>query len=73
MSLCPYLCACLSGIEAPEVVVEVHLSAGLPALSLVGLPETAVKEKDRVRSAILNSDLSFLPAHHHQSFARGFT
>ncbi len=48
------------GIEAPEVVVEVHLSNGLPGLSMVGLPETAVKEaKDRVRSAIINSHFEF--------------
>lgn len=48
------------GIEAPLVTVEVHLSNGLPALSIVGLPETAVKEsKDRVRSAILNSEFEF--------------
>lgn len=60
MSLARLYARALSGIEAPEVVVEVHLSAGLPALSLVGLPETAVKEsKDRVRSAILNSDFEF--------------
>ena len=32
------------GIESPLVQVEVHLSGGLPSLSLVGLPETAVKE-----------------------------
>ncbi len=49
-----------AGIEAPPVVVEVHLSNGLPSLSIVGLPETAVKEsKDRVRSAILNSRFEF--------------
>lgn len=48
------------GIEAPQVTVEVHLSGGLPNLSIVGLPEAAVKEsKDRVRSAILNSYLEF--------------
>lgn len=48
------------GVNAPLVTVEVHLSAGLPSLSIVGLPETAVKEsKDRVRSAILNSHLEF--------------
>lgn len=48
------------GIHAPEVTVEVHLSNGLPSLSIVGLPETAVKEsKDRVRSAILNSHFDF--------------
>jgi magnesium chelatase family protein len=48
------------GIEAPLVTVEVHLSNGLPSLAIVGLPETAVKEsKDRVRSAILNSEFEF--------------
>ena len=48
------------GIDAPRVSVEVHLSSGLPSLTLVGLPETAVKEsKDRVRSAILNSGFEF--------------
>ena len=49
-----------SGIDAPEVVVEVHLANGLPSLSIVGLPETAVKEsKDRVRGALLNSHFEF--------------
>ncbi|MFP3516127.1 YifB family Mg chelatase-like AAA ATPase [Pseudomonas sp. SIMBA_077] len=48
------------GVEAPAVTVEAHLANGLPALTLVGLPETAVKEsKDRVRSAIINSSLEF--------------
>ena len=48
------------GIQAPAVTVEVHLSNGLPGLSIVGLPETAVKEsKDRVRSAIINSQFEF--------------
>lgn len=48
------------GINAPEVTVEVHISNGLPGLSIVGLPETAVKEsKDRVRSALINSQFEF--------------
>lgn len=48
------------GMQAPVVYIEVHLSNGLPGLSIVGLPETAVKEsKDRVRSAIINSGFSF--------------
>ncbi|OUD12523.1 YifB family Mg chelatase-like AAA ATPase [Thioflexithrix psekupsensis] len=48
------------GIEAIPVTIEVHLTGGLPSLSIVGLPETAVKEsKDRVRSALLNSDYYF--------------
>ncbi|MDN3637870.1 YifB family Mg chelatase-like AAA ATPase [Simiduia curdlanivorans] len=49
-----------SGIQAPVVEVEVHLSNGLPGLAIVGLPETAVKEsKDRVRSALINSHFEF--------------
>lgn len=48
------------GINAPEVDVEVHLANGLPALSIVGLPDTEVKEsKDRVRAAIINSRFEF--------------
>ena len=49
-----------SGIDAPLVTVEVHVTNGLPQLSIVGLPETAVKEsKDRVRGAIINSHFEF--------------
>lgn len=48
------------GLNAPSVMVEVHLSQGLPAVTMVGLPEAAVREsKDRVRSAILNSGFQF--------------
>ncbi|MEC7433876.1 MAG: magnesium chelatase domain-containing protein, partial [Pseudomonadota bacterium] len=48
------------GVSAPPVTVEVHLSGGLPALSIVGLPETGVREsKDRVRSALLNAGFEF--------------
>jgi len=49
-----------SGIAAPLVTVEVHVANGLPSMSIVGLPEAAVKEsKDRVRGAILNSHFEF--------------
>ena len=49
-----------SGIDAPLVTVEVHISNGLPALNIVGLPETTVKEsRDRVRGAIINSRFEF--------------
>jgi magnesium chelatase family protein len=45
-----------TGVEAPLILVEVHLSGGLPSMHMVGLPETAVREsKDRVRSALINS------------------
>ncbi|WP_306460759.1 magnesium chelatase domain-containing protein, partial [Salmonella enterica] len=37
-----------------------HISAGLPGLTIVGLPETTVKEaRDRVRSALINSGYEF--------------
>lgn len=48
------------GLASPAVMVEVHLSNGLPSLTLVGLPESAVREsKDRVRSALLSSDADY--------------
>lgn len=48
------------GLNAPLVTVEVHISGGLPQFSLVGLPETAVREsKDRVRSALINTRFDF--------------
>ncbi|RJX66666.1 ATP-dependent protease [Vibrio sinensis] len=48
------------GVDAPEVLVEVHISNGMPGFTLVGLPETTVKEsRDRVRSAIINSRFEF--------------
>lgn len=60
MSLAIVMSRARAGMDAPLVTVEVHLSAGLPALSIVGLPEAAVREsKDRVRSALLNSNFDF--------------
>jgi len=48
------------GVAAPAVRVEIHQGGGLPAVTIVGLPETAVREsRDRVRSAIINSGFSF--------------
>ena len=50
------------GVDAPLVTVEVHLGGGLPSLSIVGLPELAVKEsKDRVRGALLTAQFEFPP------------
>ncbi|RMG30266.1 MAG: ATP-dependent protease [Gammaproteobacteria bacterium] len=50
----------LAGVHAPAVDVEVHLANGLPGLSIVGLPETAVREsKDRVRAALQQSGFEF--------------
>jgi magnesium chelatase family protein len=48
------------GVRAPAVQVEVHLSGGLPIMTIVGLPEAAVREsKDRVRAAIQNAQFEF--------------
>ena len=44
------------------VVVEVDVHAGLPGFSIVGLPDSVVKEsRERIRSAIINSGLEFPP------------
>lgn len=60
MGLCVLHSRAREGIEAPPVTVEVHLASGLPVLSMVGLPEPAVKEsKDRVRGALLNGRFQF--------------
>lgn len=50
----------LDGVLAPAVTVEVHLASGLPSITLVGLPDTEVKEaRDRVRAALINSGFEF--------------
>jgi len=60
MSIATVISRAIIGIDAPIVTIEVHISNGLPSLSIVGMLETAVKEsKDRVRSALLNSQFNF--------------
>lgn len=60
MSLSLVLTRAALGLEAPLVTIEVHLSNGLPSLTMVGLPETTVREaRERVRSAIVNSGFNF--------------
>ena len=50
----------LSGIHAQPVTVEVHIGGGLPGMSIVGLPQSAVREsKDRVKAAILHASLNY--------------
>ncbi|WP_263771729.1 YifB family Mg chelatase-like AAA ATPase [Propionivibrio soli] len=50
----------LDGLSAPEIAVEVHLAGGLPSVTLVGLPDTEVKEaRDRVRASLQNSGFEF--------------
>lgn len=60
MSLAVLYSRALSGMEAELVTVEVHLANGLPSFTIVGLPETEVKEsKDRVRAALQNCRFDF--------------
>src|SRR5712692_8098902 len=60
MSLAVLHSRALSGLDAPEVTVEVHLGNGLPSFTIVGLPDTEVKEsRDRVRAALVNSRFEF--------------
>jgi magnesium chelatase family protein len=50
----------IDGIDPRHVSVEVDIRAGLPAFTIVGLGDAAVREsRDRVRSAILNSGFDF--------------
>lgn len=50
----------LDGLEAPPVTVEVHLANGLPSFTLVGLPDTEVREaRDRVRAALATCGFEF--------------
>ncbi len=52
--------AALNGIDAEEVIVESDISRGFPSFSIVGLPDTAIREsKERVRASIINSGFRF--------------
>ncbi len=60
MNLAILRCRAQYGTEAPPVTIEVFLSGGLPAFTIVGMPETAVREsKDRVRGALMSSGFEF--------------
>ena len=60
MSLARVYSRAAVGVTAPEVTVEVHVGGGLPRVSIVGLPQTAVREsKDRVKAALLNAGFEF--------------
>ncbi len=56
--------AAVLGMEAYIVEVEVDKAKGLPGQSIVGLPDTAVKEsRDRIRAALKNSGFDFPPGY----------
>ncbi|MDR2636807.1 MAG: YifB family Mg chelatase-like AAA ATPase [Zoogloeaceae bacterium] len=64
MPLASLWCRGVDGLNAPRVQVEVHLAFGLPRITLVGLPDTEVKEaRDRVQAAICNSGFEFPDGH----------
>lgn len=50
------------GIEAYIMEVELDMAPGQPAITIVGLPDAAIKEsKERVRSALVNCGYPFPP------------
>lgn len=52
--------AAIVGIDAVPVDVEVDITNGLPAVTIVGLPDTAVQEaRERIRAALHNSGFAF--------------
>lgn len=56
-------CRASQALDAPLVRVEVHISGGLPGMTIVGLPETAVREaRDRVRAALQSSGFRVPPS-----------
>jgi magnesium chelatase family protein len=64
MTLAVLYSRALSGMDAAQVTVEVHLANGLPSFTIVGLPEAEVKEsKDRVRAALQNCQYEFPNRH----------
>lgn len=60
MSISKIFSRAITGMQAPQIIVEVHVASGLPSFSIVGLPDVEVREsRDRVRSAIQNSGFEF--------------
>ncbi|MDD4929140.1 MAG: YifB family Mg chelatase-like AAA ATPase [Gallionella sp.] len=60
MTLAVLYSRALSGMDAEQVTVEVHLGNGLPSFTIVGLPEMEVKEsRERVRAALQNCQFDF--------------
>jgi predicted ATPase with chaperone activity len=73
MSVATVYSRAIVGMEARVVTVGVHLSNGLPSLSIVGMAEKALKEsKDRVRSTLLNSQFNSTPQRITINLARAY-
>lgn len=60
MALATTLSVALVGVEGYLVEVEADLAAGLPAMTLIGLPDATLNEaRDRIRAAVVNSGQSW--------------
>lgn len=60
MAIARLFCRAVLGIDAPLVTIEVDIAPGLPAFTLVGLPEASVREaRERVRAALMNAGFDF--------------
>lgn len=74
MSFAAVRAASLLGVQGEPVVVEVHVGMGLPGFSIVGQPDEACREsRDRVRAALLSSDLPWPNRRITVNLATGFS
>jgi len=65
--------AALVGIEAIVVEIEFDIVRGLPGFTIIGLPDSTIKEsKDRIRSAVENSGYEFPPQNFVANLAPAF-
>ena len=72
MSLARTHSIALVGVEGHPVEIEVDIENGLVGLLLVGLPDTALREaRDRIRSAIVNSQREMAPPPDHRGPVTG--
>ncbi|MBV9003964.1 MAG: YifB family Mg chelatase-like AAA ATPase [Solirubrobacterales bacterium] len=63
----------IDGVDPRQVWVEVDIRQGLPTFTIVGLGDTAVREsRDRIRSAVLNSEFEFPTKHITANLAPAF-
>jgi magnesium chelatase family protein len=52
--------ACVIGIDAREVTVEMDTAGGLPGINIIGLPDPAIREsRERIKAAVKNSEYAF--------------
>lgn len=60
----PITSSAIFGVKAIPVSIETDIASGLPKFTIVGLPDASVREsRDRIKSAIKNSGISFPRGH----------